>query len=79
VRSPTKTCWRGCEPRCPDGNQADAVALWIAHTHAVDAADATLFTITSPEKRCGKSLLLLDISPRWLDTACSFPALVADT
>jgi hypothetical protein len=47
-----------------DENQADALALWIAHTHAVDAADATPYlTITSPEKRCGKSLLLLDVFP----------------
>jgi Protein of unknown function (DUF3631) len=45
-------------------HQADAVALWISHTHAMDAADATPYlTITSPEKRCGKSRLLLDVFP----------------
>jgi hypothetical protein len=44
--------------------QADAVALWVAHTHAIDAADTTPYlTITSPEKRCGKSRLLLDVFP----------------
>lgn len=45
-------------------HQLDAVALWIAHTHAIDTADATPYlTITSPEKRCGKSRLLLDVFP----------------
>jgi hypothetical protein len=39
--------------------QADALALWIAHTHAFDAADATPYlAITSAEKRSGKSRLL---------------------
>ncbi len=39
--------------------QARAVALWAAHTHAVDAAEATPFlAITSPEKRSGKTRLL---------------------
>lgn len=36
--------------------QADALALWIVHTHAIDAADATPYVaITSAEKRSGKS------------------------
>ncbi len=36
-----------------------AVALWIVHTHAIDAASITpILGITSPEKRCGKSTLL---------------------
>ena len=39
--------------------QADAIALWVAHTHAVDAADATPYiAITSAEKRSGKTRLL---------------------
>jgi hypothetical protein len=39
--------------------QTTAVALWIAHTYALDAFDATGYlTITSPEKRSGKSRLL---------------------
>jgi len=36
-----------------------AIALWIAHTHAVEAADATPYlAVTSPTKRSGKSRLL---------------------
>jgi Protein of unknown function (DUF3631) len=39
--------------------QGDALALWTAHTHALDAADATPYlAITSPEKRSGKTRLL---------------------
>lgn len=35
------------------------VALWIIHTHSVDAAEQTPYlAITSPEKQCGKSRLL---------------------
>ncbi len=38
--------------------QAIAVALWIAHTHALDAADNTPYlNISSAEKQCGKTLL----------------------
>jgi hypothetical protein len=38
--------------------QARAVALWIVHTHAFDAADASPYlAVTSPEKRSGKSRL----------------------
>lgn len=38
---------------------ADAVALWVLHTHCHDAADhAPVLAITSPEKRCGKTTLL---------------------
>lgn len=44
-------------------DQADAVALWAAHTWALDAADATPYlAITSPEKRSGKSRLLESLS-----------------
>lgn len=40
-------------------HQVVAVALWILHTHAVDAANATPYLgITAPEKRSGKSRLL---------------------
>lgn len=36
-----------------------ALALWIAHTHAIDTADATPYIATmSAEKRSGKTLLL---------------------
>jgi Protein of unknown function (DUF3631) len=36
--------------------QADAVALWVAHTHAAEAFDCTPYlAITSPEKRSGKT------------------------
>ncbi len=39
--------------------QADAIALWVAHTHMIDSADATPYVaITSAEKRSGKTLLL---------------------
>jgi hypothetical protein len=39
--------------------QLTVVALWVLHTHAVEAADTTPYlAITSPEKRCGKTRLL---------------------
>ncbi len=39
--------------------QPVAIALWIAHTYSIEAFDYTpYFHIQSPEKRCGKSLLL---------------------
>jgi hypothetical protein len=39
--------------------EAVAVTLWVAHTHAIDAAEATPYLdITSPRKRSGKSRLL---------------------
>lgn len=39
--------------------QSCAVALWVAHTHAIEAAEATPYLgITSPEKRSGKTRLL---------------------
>ena len=51
--------------------QADAVALWTAHTHAFDAAETTPYlSVTSAEKRSGKSLLLetasLLVARSWL-------------
>lgn len=43
----------------PRSSHATIVALWIAHTHALDAADFTPYLhISSPEKRCGKSRFL---------------------
>lgn len=36
--------------------EAIAVALWVAHTHAIEAAGSTPYLhVTSPTKRCGKS------------------------
>jgi hypothetical protein len=40
-------------------SQTRVVALWIAHTHAIDAADATAYlAITSAEKESGKTRTL---------------------
>jgi hypothetical protein len=37
-------------------SQADAIALWVAHSHAIEAADCTPYlAITSAEKRSGKT------------------------
>lgn len=66
--------------------QADAVTLWVAHTHAVDqdgvlAFEATPYLhITSPEKQSGKTRLLetlegLVFSP-WHTSRTSIAALV---
>jgi len=42
-----------------DQQQADAVTLWVAHTHTIEAAEVTPYlAITSAEKRCGKTRLL---------------------
>src|SRR5262249_35715629 len=42
----------------PDGSP-EAVALWAVLTYLIDATDILpILGITSPEKRCGKSLLL---------------------
>jgi hypothetical protein len=39
-----------------DRHQVVAVVLWVAHTHALEAADATLYlNINSAEKRSGKT------------------------
>jgi len=38
---------------------ADAAALWVVHTHSIEAAYVSpRLAITSPEKRCGKTTLL---------------------
>jgi hypothetical protein len=63
-----------------DQAAADATALWIAHTHAIDAAYVTpRLAITSPEKRCGKTTLLSVLCPvvaRPLSAANITPATV---
>jgi hypothetical protein len=44
--------------------QVVAVVLWVAHAHAVDAADVTPYlAVTSPVKRCGKTRLLEVLEP----------------
>lgn len=44
--------------------QADAVVLWVAHTHAFDAAETTPYiSATSAEKRSGKTRLLEALEP----------------
>lgn len=62
-------------------SQADALALWIAHTHTIDAAEATPYIeITSAEKRSGKSRLLETlqhvVANPWLTGRTSAAALV---
>ena len=43
----------------PEPEQADAVTLWIAHSHAIDAFDCTpRLSIQSAEKRSGKTRLM---------------------
>ena len=63
--------------------QLVAIALWIVHTHAIDAANATLYlNITSPEKRSGKTRLLevleLLIARPWYTGRTSAAALVRE-
>lgn len=42
----------------PGREHAHALALFVLHTHAIDAAQATPYlAVTSPERGCGKSLL----------------------
>jgi len=46
-----------------DSAQADALALWVAHTHALAAAEATPYlAVNSAEKRSGKTRLLETLS-----------------
>ena len=62
-------------------DQAAAVVLWVAHTHAIEAAYVTAYlSVTSAEKRSGKTRLLevlrlLSANP-WLTGHTSKPALV---
>lgn len=56
--------------------EADAIALWIVHTHAFGSAQTTPYlAITSAEKRCGKSRLLelleMLVAGPWLTSSVS--------
>jgi len=59
---------------------AIAIALWIVHTYALDAAGcAPILAVLSPEKRCGKTLLLGLLIPlvrRPLPASNTTPAVV---
>jgi hypothetical protein len=60
--------------------QADTLALWVAHTHAFEAADCTPYMhISSAEKSSGKTLLLevleLLVAKPWLTGRTTGPAL----
>lgn len=61
----------------PDG-AATALALWTVHAHAHDAVYCSpLLTLTSPERRCGKSTTLKVVgalAPRPLPAASISPA-----
>jgi len=44
--------------RLPSAHAEVAVTLWLAHTHAISAAESTPYLgIRSPERRCGKTRL----------------------
>jgi len=60
--------------------ELDALPLWVAHTHAVEVAEATAYmNITSAEKRSGKTRTLETLAPLvaapWL-TARTSPAVL---
>src|SRR4051812_38769813 len=61
--------------------QRDALALWVLHTHAIDAANATPYIrITAPEIESGKTLLLetleLLVANGWLTGRVTASSLV---
>jgi hypothetical protein len=61
--------------------QAVAIALWVLHSHAFQAADTTPYVIlASPEMECGKSLLMEVVMPvsnnGWYDRKPSLASLV---
>ncbi len=61
--------------------QLIAIALWVGHTHAMEAADATPYlNVTSAEKRSGKTRLLevleLLVARPWRTGRTSAAALV---
>jgi hypothetical protein len=61
--------------------QADALSLWVVHTHAIEAADTTPYqNVTSAEKRSGKTVLLetleLVVARPWLTGRTTAAALV---
>src|SRR3984957_344990 len=60
----------------PTDAHSPAIALWVAHSHALAAFDYTPYLhITSPEKRCGKSRVLdalsLLVPEPWLSVSPS--------
>ena len=62
-------------------SQVVVVTLWVAHTHALDAAETTPYlNISSAEKQCGKTLLLevleLRVAKPWLTGSASKAVLV---
>jgi hypothetical protein len=62
-------------------HQAVAIVLWVAHTHAIEAADCTPYLqVTSATKRSGKTRLLEALEPLvfapWLTGRTSAAALV---
>ncbi len=63
----------------PEG-AAEAVAFWVVFAHAHDAfVVAPILALTSPEKRCGKTTVLIlaaELAPRPLRTANVTPAVV---
>jgi hypothetical protein len=64
--------------------QADMTALWVMHTHSIDAADCTPYLhIKSAEKRSGKTRLLevlaLLAARPWLTGRVSAAVLVRKT
>jgi hypothetical protein len=64
-----------------NADQAIACALWVAHTHVLDASDQTPYLwVTAPEKRCGKTRLLevlaLLVARPWLTGRTSPAAMV---
>lgn len=63
----------------PDGS-APALALWVVHAHAHDAAAVSpLLALTSPEKRCGKTTTLALVGalvPRPLPASNISPAAI---
>lgn len=65
-------------------DQALIITLWVAHTHAIDAADCTPYLqITSATKRAGKTRLLEVLEPLvarpWLTGRTSAAVLVRKT
>jgi len=64
-----------------DDDACLATALWVIHTHAFGAADATPYlSIGSPQPRCGKSRLLeildLVVAKPWMVSGTSSAALI---
>jgi hypothetical protein len=62
-------------------SQLSAVALWVAHTHAIEAAQVTPYlNISSAEKQCGKTRLLevlnLLVASPWMTGRASAAVLV---